>query len=32
VSLGIGLSAALFSLLLGMPLGALVGYLGGRFD
>jgi len=32
VSLGIGLSAALFSLLLGMPLGALAGYLGGRFD
>lgn len=32
VSLGIGLSAALFSLVLGLPLGALAGYLGGRFD
>ncbi len=32
VSLGIGLSAALFSLLLGLPMGALAGYLGGRFD
>ncbi|SHG27782.1 oligopeptide transport system permease protein [Kaistia soli DSM 19436] len=32
VSLGIGLSAAVFSLLLGLPLGALAGYLGGRFD
>ena len=32
VSLGIGLSAALFSLVLGMPMGALAGYLGGRFD
>ena len=32
VSLGIGLSAALFSLVLGLPMGALAGYLGGRFD
>ena len=32
VSLGIGLSAALFSLFLGLPLGALAGYLGGKFD
>lgn len=32
ISLGIGLSAAVFSLLLGLPLGALAGYLGGRFD
>jgi len=32
VSLGIGFSAALFSLLIGLPLGALAGYLGGRFD
>lgn len=32
VSLGIGFSAAIFSLLVGLPLGALAGYLGGRFD
>jgi len=32
VSLGIGLSAACFSLLIGLPLGAMAGYLGGRFD
>ena len=32
VSLGIGLSAAFFSLVIGLPLGALAGYLGGRFD
>lgn len=32
VSLGIGFSAALFSLFVGLPLGALAGYLGGRFD
>ena len=32
VSLGIGFSAALFSLVVGLPLGALAGYLGGRFD
>jgi len=32
VSLGIGLSAAVFSLLVGLPLGALAGYLGGKFD
>ena len=32
MSLGIGFSAALFSLVLGMPLGALAGYLGGKFD
>jgi peptide/nickel transport system permease protein/oligopeptide transport system permease protein len=32
VSLGIGFSAAIFSLCLGLPLGALAGYLGGRFD
>ncbi|MBI4921287.1 MAG: ABC transporter permease [Devosia nanyangense] len=32
VSLGIGLSAALFSLVIGLPVGALAGYLGGRFD
>jgi peptide/nickel transport system permease protein/oligopeptide transport system permease protein len=32
VSLGIGFAAALFSLLVGLPLGALAGYLGGRFD
>ncbi len=32
VSLGIGLSAAVFSLVLGLPMGALAGYLGGRFD
>jgi peptide/nickel transport system permease protein/oligopeptide transport system permease protein len=32
VSLGIGFSAAVFSLIVGLPLGALAGYLGGRFD
>jgi ABC-type dipeptide/oligopeptide/nickel transport system permease subunit len=32
VSLGIGFSAAFFSLVIGLPLGALAGYLGGRFD
>jgi ABC-type dipeptide/oligopeptide/nickel transport system permease subunit len=32
VSLGIGFSAAIFSLLVGLPLGALAGYLGGKFD
>ncbi|MDR3475393.1 MAG: ABC transporter permease [Devosia sp.] len=32
VSLGIGLSSAVFSLIIGLPLGALAGYLGGRFD
>jgi ABC-type dipeptide/oligopeptide/nickel transport system permease subunit len=32
VSLGIGFSAAFFSLIIGLPLGALAGYLGGRFD
>ena len=32
VSLGIGFSAALFSLVIGLPLGAMAGYLGGRFD
>jgi peptide/nickel transport system permease protein/oligopeptide transport system permease protein len=32
VSLGIGFSAAVFSLLVGLPLGALAGYLGGKFD
>ncbi len=32
VSLGIGFSAAAFSLLIGLPLGAMAGYLGGRFD
>ena len=32
VSLGIGFSAALCSLLIGLPLGALAGYHGGRVD
>jgi ABC-type dipeptide/oligopeptide/nickel transport system permease subunit len=32
VSLGIGFSAAFCSLLIGLPLGAMAGYLGGRFD
>ena len=32
VSLGIGFSAAIFSLFVGLPLGALAGYLGGKFD
>ena len=32
VSLGIGFSAAVFSLVLGLPMGALAGYLGGKFD
>jgi peptide/nickel transport system permease protein/oligopeptide transport system permease protein len=32
VSLGIGFSAALFSLVIGLPVGALAGDLGGRFD
>ena len=32
VSLGIGFSAAVFSLVIGLPLGAMAGYLGGRFD
>jgi peptide/nickel transport system permease protein/oligopeptide transport system permease protein len=32
VSLGIGFSAAVFSLIVGLPLGALAGYLGGKFD
>jgi ABC-type dipeptide/oligopeptide/nickel transport system permease subunit len=32
VSLGIGFSAAFFSLVIGLPLGAMAGYLGGRFD
>jgi len=32
VSLGIGFSAALCSLIIGLPLGAMAGYLGGRFD
>ncbi|HVX81337.1 MAG TPA: ABC transporter permease [Devosiaceae bacterium] len=32
VSLGIGFSAAAFSLVIGLPLGAMAGYLGGRFD
>jgi len=32
ISLGIGFSAAVFSLLIGLPLGALAGYLGGRLD
>ena len=32
VSLGIGFSAAVCSLLIGLPLGAMAGYLGGRFD
>ncbi len=32
VSLGIGFSAALCSVIIGLPLGAMAGYLGGRFD
>src|SRR3569623_413665 len=32
VSLGIGFSAAVISLLVGLPLGALAGYVGGKFD
>ncbi len=32
VSLGIGFSAAIFSIVLGLPMGALAGYLGGRVD
>ena len=32
VSLGVGALAALFSLLVGLPLGALAGYRGGRAD
>ena len=32
VSLSIGFSAAVFSLLVGLPLGALAGYMGGKFD
>ena len=32
VSLGIGLSAATVSVMIGIPIGALAGYLGGRFD
>lgn len=32
VSLTIGLTAALFSILIGIPLGALAGYFGGRID
>jgi peptide/nickel transport system permease protein/oligopeptide transport system permease protein len=32
VSLGIGFSAALVSLVIGLPLGALAGYSGGRVD
>jgi len=32
VSLGIGFSAAAFSLVIGLPLGAMAGYLGGTFD
>jgi ABC-type dipeptide/oligopeptide/nickel transport system permease subunit len=32
VSLGIGFSAALFSLFIGLPLGALAGFLGGKVD
>jgi peptide/nickel transport system permease protein/oligopeptide transport system permease protein len=32
VSLGIGFSAAVVSLVIGLPLGAMAGYLGGRFD
>lgn len=32
VSLGIGFSAAFCSLLIGLPLGALAGYMGGRID
>jgi ABC-type dipeptide/oligopeptide/nickel transport system permease subunit len=32
ISLGIGFSAAFCSLVIGLPLGAMAGYLGGRFD
>ncbi|MDA9864563.1 ABC transporter permease subunit, partial [Flavobacteriales bacterium] len=32
LSLAVGLIAVLLSLLIGIPLGALAGYLGGRFD
>lgn len=32
VSLGIGFSAAFFSIIIGLPLGAMAGYLGGPFD
>jgi ABC-type dipeptide/oligopeptide/nickel transport system permease subunit len=32
VSLGIGFSAAIVSLVIGLPLGAMAGFLGGRFD
>jgi len=32
VSLGIGFSAAFCSLVIGLPLGAMAGYRGGRFD
>jgi peptide/nickel transport system permease protein/oligopeptide transport system permease protein len=32
ISLGIGFSAAVFSLVVGLPLGALAGYMGGRVD
>ena len=32
ISLGIGFTAALFSLLIGLPLGAMAGFLGGKFD
>jgi peptide/nickel transport system permease protein/oligopeptide transport system permease protein len=32
VSLGIGFTAAIFSVIIGLPLGAMAGYLGGRFD
>ena len=32
VSLGIGFSAAFCSLIVGLPLGAIAGFLGGRFD
>jgi len=32
VSLGVGLTAAFFSLVIGLPLGAIAGYKGGRVD
>jgi ABC-type dipeptide/oligopeptide/nickel transport system permease subunit len=32
ISLGIGFSAAVVSLIIGLPLGALAGYMGGRAD
>jgi peptide/nickel transport system permease protein len=32
ISLGVGLAAVLFSLVLGVSLGLIAGYLGGRFD